>query len=81
MDKLKVGDKVELNGNPLDEQIPEDLRRYENAVGRTHTVTGIQDVPYEGTSGQWITTDFFGEQWFDRAWFDLITPKPEQEEG
>ena len=66
--KLQVGDKVQLHGNPFDEQIPEELLLYMFISGKVLTITEVQDVEEEGTTGQWVKTDLTPD-WIDKAWF------------
>ena len=66
---FKVGNNVILNGCPFDEQIPEEAMRYAVVNNKIQVITHIKDVSHlEGTSGQWVKTNFIGD-WIDGAWF------------
>lgn len=63
MEKLKVGEVVELVGNPLDEQLGEFI-----PMG-FKTITEVLDVPgISGTSGQWVKIEEYND-WIDSKWF------------
>lgn len=65
---LQIGDKVQLCGNPFDEQIPEELLMYMFVSGKIQTVTDVMIPDEEGTTGQWVKTDLMPD-WTDKAWF------------
>jgi len=63
MEKLKVGEVVELVGNPLDEQLGEFI-----PMG-FKTILEVMDVSHiPNTSGQWVKIAEFND-WIDSTWF------------
>lgn len=65
---FKVGDRVKLNGCPFDEQITEELLMYTWMKDKIQVVIDTMVPDEEGTSGQWIKTDYIGG-WTDSFWF------------
>jgi hypothetical protein len=66
--KLKVGDKVKV-GAYEDEQIAV------HHLNKTATILEVKDVPYSGTSGQWVKSSVDPNEWVDAAWFTIIPQK------
>ena len=62
-EKFRVGDSVVARGNYQDEQLGH------HAPTGDRTITKVKDVPYSGTSGQWVQTDRESD-WVDAAWFE-----------
>lgn len=69
MPMFKKGDKVKLIGCPFDEQISKELQEYIRVKDKTQKVIAIKKVDYDGTTGQWIKTNFMKSDWTDKAWF------------
>jgi|SRR6185295_4316262 len=73
---FKVGDKVQLNGCPFDEQIIDEVLMFTFLVTQTMTVTRVSkssdvDVPYDDAPvepGRWIKTDLTPD-WIAASWF------------
>ncbi len=65
---FSVGDKVKLKDNPFDEQIADQAMLYAFLKDKVFTVTEVQRVFEEGTSGQWIKTDHTPD-YIDAFWF------------
>lgn len=73
---LKIGDQVQLCGNPFDEQIPDQFLLYMFIKGKILTITRVAKpgdlfAPYteEPKEGQhWVKTDLTPD-WIDAAWF------------
>lgn len=63
---FKIGEKVRLVGNPLDEQLGETME------GGIKTIEDVKDVSdMEGTSGQWVKTDKYSD-WLDSSYFESV---------
>jgi len=66
MEKLKVGEVVELVGNPLDEQLGEFIPMGFKTITEVLDVPGIPGIL--GTSGQWVKIEEYND-WLDSTWF------------
>lgn len=76
---FKIGDKVQFNGCPFDEQIPEEMMMYTVLASQTMTVTRAAvpgdlfapwtEDPIPGQ--QWVKTDMTPD-WIDSAWFKRV---------
>ena len=62
-----IGEKVILTDCPYDVQISEELEKYMMLKNKIQIIKEIKKTG-EGTSGQWIKTDFEPE-WIDSAWY------------
>jgi len=63
---FKIGDKVNLKANPLDEQRGEFI-----ALGEK-IIIDVKDVSHiKGTSGQWVKIAEHND-WIDSPWFERI---------
>lgn len=62
----KIGQKVRLKGNPLDEQLGEFI-----PLG-IKVIIDIKDVSnIKGTSGQWVKISEYND-WIDSSWFESV---------
>lgn len=62
----KIGDKVKLTGNPLDEQLGEFI-----PIG-IKTIVEVKDVmEFKRTSGQWVKIKEYNG-WIDADWFEKV---------
>jgi hypothetical protein len=63
---FKIGEKVKLTGNPLDEQLGEFI------IPGIKTITDIKDIiNIEYTSRQWVKISEYND-WIDSNWFKKI---------
>ena len=58
---FNVGDKVILNGNPFDEQIPDELEKYYDLKDTVQTVEEINTMMFDGRQLYLVTTDYLDD--------------------